>query len=139
MTDGESLGCLGTLIALFAVAILGWLGIELLITVGSTSPVTLMHDPGFVHQLGQFLVLGGLTVGIYAAIFRRGGLQSRGMTAISAVLWSGAILELVAWAITPSGVRWRLWALMIGVLGALGPMLVRSLGRRERIPQQPGF
>jgi hypothetical protein len=138
MSDSKAVGCWGVVVGVMAALVLLWLTLDLLSMtfVGLTGGAgSLLADPGYHHQLGQYLIVVALVAGIFTAVFRPD--RSVGFVASARyVFWAGAALNLVAWLRVPAGVRWSTWALILIVLGAAGPYLVTAIARSGR-PARP--
>lgn len=134
MADNRGLGCFGALLAVPVLVVIAWKTLELTATIGGAFAagrhVSLISDAGFLHQLGELTILAVLLVGIYLAVFRsRVALAALGK--LRGLLWAGAALEFAAWIHVPEGVRWRTWALVLAVVGLLGPWLISRLARKS--------
>lgn len=133
MADNRGLGCFGALVAVPVLAVIAWKTLEVTAAVGGAvaagKAAGLLTDPGFLHQTGELTVLAALLVGIYVGVFRPDA-ASRALASLRLFLWGGAALELTAWLLVPAGVRWRTWALVLAIAGALGPWLVTVLAKK---------
>lgn len=140
MSDSKAIGCWGVIVGVMAGLVLLWLTLDLLSLtfVGLTGgdPGSLLADPGYHHQLGQYLVVLALVAGIFTAVFRADRAASF-VAAARYLFWAGAALNLVAWLRVPAGVRWTTWALMLALLGAVGPFLVTAIARSSRPAAHP--
>lgn len=132
MSDSKAVGCWGLIVGVMAGLVLLWLTLDLLsmtfVGLTGTGSGTLLADPGYHHQLGQYLVVVALVAGIFTAVFRPD--RAAGFVATARYLfWAGAALNLLAWLRVPAGVRWTTWALVLVLLGAAGPLLVKAIAR----------
>lgn len=125
MADRGVLGCAGALVALMAIAVLGWLSLELVVgawtAVSVDGPGGVLQDPVLWHQAGQLLVVGAVILALFIVVFRPHVPAGR---VFRWPLWLGAVLEIAAWLWLPDGSRMSLWALTLGIVGALAPFLL---------------
>lgn len=138
MAGRGSLGCAGVLIGVLAAAVLGWMALDLVLTLIGAAGGGLggvLAEPLIAHQVGQLLVVATLLWVVFARVF--GGIEGCPPLA-RGLLWSGAALELVAWLGLPDGSRLRTWALLMSIVGAATPLLVRGRGGTEHRPAGPG-
>jgi hypothetical protein len=141
MSDSKAVGCWGVIVGVMAALVLLWLTLDLLSMtfVGLTgeAPGSLLTDPGYHHQLGQYLIVVALVAGVFTAVFRPDRTAKFVATA-RYLFWAGAGLNLLAWLQIPGGVRWATWALILAILGAAGPFLVAAIARSSRPAPPPG-
>lgn len=121
------LGCVGVVVAIGAGLVVGWLVLDLMLslfgaweTQGLLAPVT---DPTICHQIGQLLVFSALMWAILALVLRPERIPGW-LHALRLMLWVGAAFELAAWLALPSGSRVAWWALVLAVSALVTPWIL---------------
>ena len=124
MADSKLLGCAGVMVGIVAAAVVGWMSLELLLSLfGAAGPIAILANPIFQHELGELLVVGTTIVSVYVLVFRQ-----RSIPAFIRVgryaLWLGAALNLGAWLRIGGGGRWASWMLLLAAIGIVTPWLL---------------
>ncbi len=124
MADSKLLGCLGVVIGLAASVVLGWMTLELLLSLfGASGPVAALTDPVFQHELGELLVVGMAIISVYVLVFRESMIPSF-VNWARYPFWLGATLNLVAWMRLAGGTRWSVWMLLLFAIGICTPWVL---------------
>ncbi len=124
MPDSKLLGCLGVVIGLVASVVLGWMALELLLSLfDAGGPMAALTDPMFQHELGELLVVGMAIVSVYVLVFRASAIPGF-LNWARYPFWLGATLNLVAWTRLAGGTRWSVWMMLLFAIGVGAPWVL---------------
>lgn len=127
------LGCTGTIVGIGAALVIGWLSLDLLLTVwasvSGSGPTGPFRDAVVWHQIGQLAVFVGLIWAILGLVLRPDRVTDW-LPAMRILLWVGAGFEGAAWLALPGGSRLAAWALILALLALPAPWVIRRAAGR---------
>lgn len=131
------LGCVGATVGVLAALVVGWLSLDLMLTVwGALSGRGLIGpllDATVWHQLGQLAIFVGL-IGAILVVVLSPHRAAGSLPALRVLLWAGAALEIAAWLALPGGSRIGVWALLLAILALPAPWVVGRIVPSEPAP-----